>query len=260
MLVTTPLGQERRRRREKEEISRLLAMSASVMAVSTARSRSITGSPTVSGKRDRLESAGRGRRAKRQRKSAPIETDNEESGSDWQGGSEDDEEDGDSHAESTAVELVGVRQQSNTGETPTASTSALVVSPASTDTKPKRKPNRRTCYPCPHPGCTKSYTKPVRLEEHIRSHTGERPFVCAFEGCDASYLRENHLQAHQRTHKKEEDKPFACEVKTRGGDSESEVLCGKRFWTTQHLKRHVQSVHEKNKGLYEVSLIWRLPP
>jgi hypothetical protein len=28
-------------------------------------------------------------------------------------------------------------------------------------------------YPCPHPGCIKCYTRPIRLEEHLRSHTGE---------------------------------------------------------------------------------------
>lgn len=28
-------------------------------------------------------------------------------------------------------------------------------------------------YLCPHPGCHKCYTRPIRLEEHVRSHTGE---------------------------------------------------------------------------------------
>lgn len=28
-------------------------------------------------------------------------------------------------------------------------------------------------YKCDHPGCRKKYSKPCRLEEHIRVHTGE---------------------------------------------------------------------------------------
>lgn len=28
-------------------------------------------------------------------------------------------------------------------------------------------------YMCTHDGCMKAYTKPARLEEHLRSHTGE---------------------------------------------------------------------------------------
>lgn len=35
-------------------------------------------------------------------------------------------------------------------------------------------------YRCPHAGCTKAYTKPSRLEEHERSHTGE---VCLLLLC-----------------------------------------------------------------------------
>lgn len=33
--------------------------------------------------------------------------------------------------------------------------------------------NTKRRYKCTHKGCTKAYTKPSRLEEHERSHTGE---------------------------------------------------------------------------------------
>ncbi|KAJ7287319.1 transcription factor iiia [Mycena rebaudengoi] len=83
-------------------------------------------------------------------------------------------------------------------------------------------------YQCTHPGCDKAYTKPSRLEEHERSHSGIRPFVC--DKCDKSYLRETHLHAHARSHLPNSDRPFAC----------AEANCDKRFWTTQHLRVHTE--------------------
>ncbi|CAA7261641.1 unnamed protein product [Cyclocybe aegerita] len=81
-------------------------------------------------------------------------------------------------------------------------------------------------YQCTFNGCEKAYTKPSRLEEHERSHTGQRPFVC--ETCSKSYLRETHLHAHARSHLPESMRPLVCE---REG-------CEKRFWTSQHLHVH----------------------
>ncbi|KAJ7209665.1 hypothetical protein GGX14DRAFT_452499 [Mycena pura] len=86
--------------------------------------------------------------------------------------------------------------------------------------------NTKKRYKCTHPGCDKAYSKPSRLEEHGRSHSGQRPFVC--EKCDKSYLRETHLQAHARSHCSNSERPFLC----------PEPNCEKRFWTAQHLRVH----------------------
>ena len=111
-------------------------------------------------------------------------------------------------------------------------------------------------YKCTHAGCTKAYTKPSRLEEHERSHTGEvgnlqwplisqliaylqRPFLC--ETCNKSYLRETHLHAHARSHLPESARPFGC----------PESNCEKRFWTTQHLRVH-EDMH-KGARPYQVN-------
>ncbi|EJD52794.1 hypothetical protein AURDEDRAFT_181317 [Auricularia subglabra TFB-10046 SS5] len=88
-------------------------------------------------------------------------------------------------------------------------------------------------HKCSHDGCTKAYTKPSRLEEHLRSHTGEacrscRPHKCTT--CPKAYLRESHLHAHMRTHMDASEKKFVCDVDE----------CGKAFWTAQHLKVHAQ--------------------
>lgn len=108
--------------------------------------------------------------------------------------------------------------------------------------------NSKRVYKCTFNACEKSYTKPSRLEEHERSHTGDvscsyifallwptrftkRPFVCTT--CNKSYLRETHLQAHVRSHLPKSDRPFVC------GESD----CNKRFWTAQHLRTHLEVIH-----------------
>ena len=105
------------------------------------------------------------------------------------------------------------------------------------DVVPVKRP-----YQCTYPGCSKAYTKPSRLQEHQRSHTGEvgrrsepsdlfssplqRPFVC--DTCQKSYLRETHLQAHVRSHQPESARPLKCQFQD----------CQRRFWTSQHLRVH----------------------
>ncbi|KAI8995510.1 hypothetical protein BD414DRAFT_479749 [Trametes punicea] len=91
-----------------------------------------------------------------------------------------------------------------------------------------RTPGKQKRYTCTFEGCTKAYSKLSRLAEHERSHTGDRPFVCST--CNKSYLRESHLQAHARTHLPSSARPFVC----------TEEGCGKRFWTSQHLRVHTE--------------------
>ncbi|KAG1740797.1 uncharacterized protein EDB91DRAFT_339426 [Suillus paluster] len=90
-----------------------------------------------------------------------------------------------------------------------------------------RPASKKARHPCTYSGCTKSYSKACRLAEHIRSHTGERPYVCLT--CQKSYLRESHLQAHAKSHLPESERPYVC--------TES-ATCQKRFWTFQHLQVH----------------------
>ncbi|KAL5513353.1 hypothetical protein ACEPAH_3752 [Sanghuangporus vaninii] len=89
-------------------------------------------------------------------------------------------------------------------------------------------------YQCTFPGCIKAYRKPVRLEEHERTHTGERPFICL--ECQKTYFRETHLQAHMRSHLPDSSRPFVCCYEG----------CEKKFWTSQHLRRH-QDLHSGEK-------------
>jgi hypothetical protein len=45
----------------------------------------------------------------------------------------------------------------------------------------KQEVKRHTCYDCP-----KAFLRPSALVTHIRSHTGEKPFVCPFKSCHRS--------------------------------------------------------------------------
>lgn len=72
--------------------------------------------------------------------------------------------------------------------------------------------------------CDKAYSRPCLLEQHIRSHKDERPFLCTVPGCNKAFLRDSHLKTHILSHSVE--KPLYCS------------FCGKGFNTNQHLNRH----------------------
>ncbi|KAI5847547.1 hypothetical protein BZA05DRAFT_405174 [Tricharina praecox] len=144
---------------------------------------------------------------------------------------------------------------------------SLITPPSSqpvATTKPKKKQvtkPRPKKYVCTHEGCDKSFARPCRLDEHLRSHSGDRPFKCTFdpEQCDKSFLRDSHLKAHIKAmHIK--TKPYRCTFLIPPGreDDRGEFgfkrkasepaegpngmrECGASFSTNQHLKRHVDS-------------------
>lgn len=56
------------------------------------------------------------------------------------------------------------------------------------------------CYweDCPREG--KSFKAKYKLVNHIRVHTGEKPFPCPFPGCGKIFARSENLKIHKRTH------------------------------------------------------------
>ncbi|KAI9877195.1 MAG: Strongly-conserved Zn-finger binding protein (TFIIIA) [Pleopsidium flavum] len=98
---------------------------------------------------------------------------------------------------------------------------------------PNRKfPSDLKTHHCPYDDCLKSFNRPARLVEHLRSHTNERPFKCKFTGCDKDFLRETHLAHHVKSaHTDVRD--YSCEWEG----------CGKKFLTATRLRRH-EATHE----------------
>ena len=77
-------------------------------------------------------------------------------------------------------------------------------------------------YPCPH--CSAAFRFPSKLERHLQSHTGERPFYCT--QCNATFSCQSNLGTHERTHSGE--KPFLC------------PHCDSAFSRSSNLKLHLR--------------------
>jgi len=60
---------------------------------------------------------------------------------------------------------------------------------------------------CPRGG--QAFKAKYKLINHLRVHTGEKPFPCPFPGCGKLFARSENLKIHKRTHTGE--RPFVCE-------------------------------------------------
>ena len=87
-------------------------------------------------------------------------------------------------------------------------------------------------HQCTQPGCSATFSRPSRLQTHLLSHTGDRPFQC--DKCDKTFTRNAHLKRHilvnhegQRT----PSQPVDCDQ------------CDGTFANKHSLKKHMKKVH-----------------
>jgi len=60
---------------------------------------------------------------------------------------------------------------------------------------------------CPFEKCLKEFTKKCNMLDHLRTHTGTKPFAC--DRCDKSFKQRAQLYKHRTIHDLSDEEPFS---------------------------------------------------
>ena len=105
------------------------------------------------------------------------------------------------------------------------------LTPLSSKASPRHPSDLKTIH-CPYDNCDKTFNRPAKLSQHLRSHTNTRLFVCPHTPCTKDFLRESHLKHHVKS-AHSDIRDYVCEWQG----------CGKSFITATRLRRH-HAAHE----------------
>lgn len=78
--------------------------------------------------------------------------------------------------------------------------------------------------------CQKDFSRTENLRIHKRVHTGEKPFKCQFEGCDKSFSNSSDRKKHQNCHAQG---VLVCPAPT----------CGRSYCHPSSLRKHLKREH-----------------
>ncbi|KAK1221083.1 zinc-finger protein [Marasmius sp. AFHP31] len=139
--------------------------------------------------------------------------------------------DGEKDGGFTSKQKICRHLQSHTGHRPfQCSVCHQNFSEAATLQQHMRRHTLEKPYVCDYPGCGKAFSITGALTIHKRTHNGQKPFKCTF--CDRAFAESSNLSKHLRTHTGV--RPYAC----------NEPGCGKTFARPDQLSRHSR-VHRK---------------
>ncbi len=118
----------------------------------------------------------------------------------------------------TMTATMASRESRSTSQT---TAKPLLHARAKQRTSPLTKP---TC-----PVCKQTFSQKHSLDDHMRTHTGVKPFACDFDGCTKRFAQRAGLRNHKFTHLSVEKKPLAC------------PLCPLHFAQQAHLRSHMRT-------------------
>lgn len=95
-------------------------------------------------------------------------------------------------------------------------------------------PAQTRTFECPEPECRRRFNRKFTLQEHLKTHTGEKPYRCRVPSCGKRFSTSGNLSRHHRLHV---TKSFRCPSPD----------CSRVFAKQEKLLRHVR-VHMDGDG------------
>ncbi|QRW20872.1 C2H2 zinc finger [Rhizoctonia solani] len=109
----------------------------------------------------------------------------------------------------------------------------LLKAPAVRHVVKKRKGvEHRRC-----PVCSKVFRRPCSLVEHIRVHTGEKPYGCPFMGCTVAFATKQNMKRHFLGHQAgplENYTPYAMSMLSETSLFDKNAKCNETEWGEEH--------------------------